>query len=449
MDADPRDQRIRELEEENARLRARVVELEQLTEKLNDRLGQLEREAHRSAAPFRRKPDERKPPGTHGKPGRKPGHEASYRAVPPVIDEQVDVPMPCCPNCGGPVHDVKSCVQHIQDLPPITPRTTRLTTYTGRCTHCGKVRTTHPMQVSFARGSAGTHLGARVLSFAAWLNKAIGLTLRKTARTLRMLWGLHITPGGLTRALERVAGRSGGLIDELIRGLKDQPAVHADETSWWLSGTQAWLWVFTTPERTVYRIEDGRGRDVVQKILGEDFKGVLVSDCLAAYEKLPYRTHKCYAHHLRALAAARVDATEPGQQRIDEVVGLLKMIITLTAARRSIPPPTLERGLIRLRETIDRLIDPPGTDEPTEKVLNRLRKRKASLLTCLEVEGVDTTNNLAERQLRPAVITRKLSCGHKSRRGADAWQTLASLAATADQRGEDFTGLIIPRLRVG
>lgn len=123
-------------------------------------------------------------------------------------------------------------------------------------------------------------------------------------------------------------------------------------------------------------------------------------------------------------------------------------VMLLTRTRESIPPPMLERGLQRLRSEMDLLLDPADPDTPTEKVINRLRKRKASLLTCLEVEGVDPTNNLAERQLRPAVIARKLSCGHKSKAGAEAWQTLASLAATAAQRGSDFVELIRPPLAV-
>ncbi|MGF1534851.1 MAG: transposase, partial [Elainellaceae cyanobacterium] len=51
---------------------------------------------------------------------------------------------------------------------------------------------------------------------------------------------------------------------------------------------------------------------------------------------------------------------------------------------------------------------------------------------------VEATNNLAERQLRPAVISRKLSCGNKTPTGATTWAILASLAATCEQRGDSF-----------
>jgi hypothetical protein len=64
-----------------------------------------------------------------------------------------------------------------------------------------------------------------------------------------------------------------------------------------------WLWVFTTLDRTIYRVEKSRGKDVVFDTLGAHFAGVLTSDCLASHENLPYTLHKGYAHHLKAIAA--------------------------------------------------------------------------------------------------------------------------------------------------
>jgi hypothetical protein len=72
-----------------------------------------------------------------------------------------------------------------------------------------------------------------------------------------------------------------------------------------LGGPGWWQWVFTTTTETVYRVEPSRGRDVVTDTLGSRFTGVLVSDCLASYEDVPYRTHKCIAHRLKAIAEAR------------------------------------------------------------------------------------------------------------------------------------------------
>ena len=65
-------------------------------------------------------------------------------------------------------------------------------------------------------------------------------------------------------------------------------------------------------------------------------------------------------------------------------------------------------------------------NQEEEKVRLRLYKQRDHLFTFLDYEYVDATNNLAERQLRPAVIARKVSCGNRTQKGAETWQTNAS-----------------------
>jgi hypothetical protein len=77
-----------------------------------------------------------------------------------------------------------------------------------------------------------------------------------------------------------------------------------------------------------------------------------------------------------------------------------------------------------------------------EKVRRRLEKQQDHLFTFLEHADVDATNNLAERQLRPAVIARKVSCGNKPPQGARTWEILTSLAATCAQQSQSFAKLV-------
>jgi len=439
MDADSRDQRIQELEAENARLR-------QLIKTLQDRIEELERAAARQAAPFRRKDKDRKPLDQQGTPGRKPGHPPARREEPPHIDDHVEVELTGCPHCGGPVDSIAPCEQIIEDLPVMRPHVTRVVTYTGRCPRCGDVRSTHPLQVSTAVGAAKVHLGARALALGALLNKHLGLPMRRTCRVLHELGGLRLTPGGLAQAMHRVAEKSKGSFLELVAGLRSQPAVYADETSWWVGGSGSWLWTFTTPDRTIYRVEKSRGKDVVLDTLGAQFAGVLTSDCLASYENLPYVMHKCYAHHLKAIAAARDRKPEDQRTYFLELRGLLHAAMTLDRMRGDLPPPEFARIRHNLDERADALILPPRSDPDEERVANRLRKRRRWLFTFLDHPGVEATNNRAERALRPAVIARKLSCGNKTERGKRTWEILASLAATCTQRGQNLVELLRPGL---
>ncbi len=446
MDADPRNQRIQELEAENERLRAANEQLRQSIKQLHERVEELERQNARQAAPFRRKDKDRKPPDQHGKPGRKKGHPPAYREEPPEVDDNIEVPLEACPHCGEAVFGVERCEQFIEDLPPIRPHVTRLVTYTGTCPRCGEVRSTHPAQVGTATGAAKTHLGARALGVAAFLNKQMGITVRSTCRVLETLGGLRITPGGLTQAMHRVAERTQSEYRDLLAGLRSQEAVYADETSWWVGGPGHWLWTFTTAERTIYRVEASRGRDVVFDTLGTAFGGVLITDCLATYENLPYTLHKCYAHHLKAIAQARDRKPEDQRTYLNEVTALLRAAMTLDRIRTDLPPPEVTRIRAHLENRADELLLPTRIDPDEERVANRLRKRRRHLFTFLDHPAVEPTNNRAERALRPAVIARKLSCGNKTQRGKRTWEILASVAATCRQRGQDFVEYLRARL---
>ena len=116
MDADPRDQRIKELEAENARLRAENQAHRELIRQLQQRIEQRERQNARQAAPLRRKDKDRKPPKQHQKPGRKPRHPPAKRKEPPQIDDHLTVTLSGCPCGGGPVANVQPCEQFIENL---------------------------------------------------------------------------------------------------------------------------------------------------------------------------------------------------------------------------------------------------------------------------------------------------------------------------------------------
>jgi transposase len=446
MAVNPRDERIRELEakvealeEENARLKATL-------EELLKRSKELERIAYRQAAPFRRPEKKRKPPEQHRTIGRPKGHAPAWRRPPEHVDEEIEVPLLQCPHCSSGLTKVVPCEQFIEDLPPIRPRVTRLVTHVGQCPRCGEVRSTHPAQVSVATGAAGTQLGPRVLGLAAWLNKHLGLPTRSTCRVLKKLGGLSITPGGLVQALHRVADRSAGAFEALVTGLREQPAVYVDETSWWLHGASRWLWGFTTPERTVYRVDTSRGREVVLEMMGDKYGGVLVSDCLASYENLPFKMQKCYAHHLKAISEARDRAPPEHREAFAELTALLKSALLLKDMQSEMPAESFAQARRNLEQQADKLLRTQGG--VAEKVRRRLRKRQQWLFTFLDHEPVEATNNRAERALRPAVIARKLSCGNKTERGRQTWEVLASLAATCHQRGQDLTDFLCPYLRI-
>jgi transposase len=432
-------ERIIALTLENLRLKEQLESAQTLLRKSEERFEQLQREAHRQAAPFRR-PEERRDPHP-ARPGRKLGHRASFRPIPQHVDEQVDVPLSSCPRCGGEVSQKSSLVQYIEEIPVVRPRVTQLTTEQGWCAHCQQeVYSTHPLQTGRAGGAAAVQLGPRALALACDLNKAKGLSMRKTVTILSEHFGLKLSAGGLALLVQRVARKVQPRYEQLALELRRSPVVHADETSWWVGGPGWWLWVFATPTTTVYVVIKSRSAAVALGLLGQDFGGVLVSDCLGIYDDLNPLQHKCYSHHLKAVAEALEVC--PGADYLGQIRALLRTAILLKALQPPQPEPRFDLCLNTLKQQAHRLLDVPRAQGVEEKVRMRLWKQRDHLFTFLERSEVPATNNLAERQLRPAVIARKISCGNKTEKGAAAWQILASLAATRRQAAGSFIELI-------
>jgi len=163
-----------------------------------------------------------------------------------------------------------------------------------------------------------------------------------------------------------------------------------------------------------------------------------VSDCLAIYDDATALQQKCYAHHHKAISEAKALHPCQGEGFLTEAAAMLRAAVALQGHKAQCDPQSFSA----LRQALERkallLLEPPRSEPCEEAVRSRLNKQRDHLFTFLDHDGVDATNNLAERQLRPAVIARKISCGNKTQKGARTWQILASLAATCAQRATSF-----------
>lgn len=426
-------------------LQKRSLQLREARERIKELEAQLEaarKVALRQAAPFRRPADKRvgEPKG----PGRKPGHPGAFRPLPQHIDQEVAAELEYCPHCGASQwENLQESVQIIEDIPVPRPQVTRLRTYQATCGNCHQEsRSHHPLQVSRATGAAGTHLGPRALALAADLNKSKCLTMRKTCRVLHDGFGLKITPGGLSQAMDRLATKAQPLYQEILQGVRHSPVLHIDETSWWLAGKPCWLWVFTHCTGTFYLISRSRSRDLLELVLGDSQPAVLVTDCLSVYDLESGLQQKCYSHHLEAIKKAKALHPEQGKGFLEDVEKLLRRALDLRQTWPLECDQTRHATIASLQAQATDLFTPRRREPLEHAIKTRLKNQQDHLFTFLQHDGVPATNNLAERQLRPAVIARKLSCGNKTDSGAHTFQVLASIAATAAQTQRPFIDII-------
>ena len=448
----------RELAAENLQLRLQLEELEQRSSaevaELKSQLAQalklmeeLQRSSRRQAGPFQRRQEQKVKPDEKKKPGRKPGHPGAFRRRPAEFDETIVVTLDKCPQCHGQVEPQQMLTQVIEELPPIKPRVTRLVTWSGCCPQCGEVHSTHPLQTSRAQGAAGTQLGPRAQGFAVLLHKYYGLPLRKACQILKQGFGLSLTSGGLSQLLDRVADKLQGKYDELLERVRTSDAVYADETSWYVGGPGHWLWVFTTPTSTVFRIASSRGHPVAAKVLGSDFSGVLVSDCATIYDKFTCPQHKCIFHHLQAIERQRKQPGMKDPSYLDRWEALWKEVLELAPARDQFTPEDFAARRTQIEARADALLKEVPKQLGDRKFHTRMTNARKHLFGCL-YHRVDPTNNRAERAIRPAVVARKISCGNKTERGSKTTEILTSLITTAHQQARDFLADLLPALAI-
>lgn len=235
--------------------------------------------------------------------------------------------------------------------------------------------------------------------------------------------------------MARVAKRLERAYEKLLEHLRASEVIYTGETGWRVSGVGYTLWVYTNDDGTYYRIVDSRNRASAEAVLSDDFDGVLVSDCLSIYDSIEGVQHKCYAHHLKALSTALRSEAGQSSSYLLEVRTLLHTAMLVKKLQPKLPEALMQQFRTTLETRFDTLLSSPRAGDHSqavqeEKIRMRLKKQQDHLLTFLDYPKVEATKNLAERQLRPAVISRKLSCGNKTERGATTWAILASLAAT-------------------
>jgi transposase len=256
---------------------------------------------------------------------------------------------------------------------------------------------------------------------------------------LKTAFSLPISRGGLSQALDRLANVLTPTHEALVQSIRTAPVVSADETGWKVGGTLRWLWVFVTPQVTVYRIMDGRGYDEACQVLGEAFSGTLVRDGWAPYRSFQLATHQtCIGGHLIRRCKELLLTAQRGAARVPHaVLRVLRRALALRDRWVKHPPTARGRAIHAglLTAEMDRLLSWHPTDEENRKLLKHLRNERDALFTFLQDPSVPASNWWGEHAIRPAVVTRKVWGGNRTPNGAATQAALASFLRTCHQQG--------------
>lgn len=351
-----------------------------------------------------------------------------------------------CPGCGEDLHDgwIHRRIQVI-DLPPVAPlEITEHRIIRRQCPRCGM--RVLPDPVGTEAGRIGRRrFGPRLMAAMTIMATVERLPGRMIQERLWREYGLRLSHGAIIGLLKRMAQAGQPAYDQLQREARASPVIHADETGWRENGQHTTVWIVTTPQLLLVH-HGRRTNQEIDGILGADFAGTIVADCYAAYDHFDGPKQRCWAHLVRdleALLAAHGDDVE--------VVAWVEGILDVYEQARQ-PRPAQEEGTTpeasrareqraRRYELLIMLLCPrqPDPSLPYATLAKRLRTHLGELFTFVRDPRVPATNNLAERGLRPLVISRKVSGGTRSSAGSETRMTLYSLCATARLQGKNPT----------
>lgn len=410
----------------------------------DERIAQLERRLNRSSrnssAPPSSDPPEKTPRRGKDPPGRKQGaqdgHEGNGRELLPAsaVDEIVEYwPERCgCGHVFAPEELVSAGEpqrHQVEELPVISSQVIEHRAQRVRCPTCGCcARAELPAQV--ARSAFGSRFEAAV----AVLSVRNRVSRRDAAELLEELFGARICAGTIDAILTRAAKALEDPYEDLLALVRSSEALNMDETGWRLKGAQRALWGMFTPRHAVFHLASDRHEDHAKELLA-DTQAIVTSDRWWAYAHLPLqRRQLCWAHlrrdfkaHAEGLAAEK-EFGEKGLALCERIFWAWE-VFAHTDDRRE-----LKRAIRRLRHEYKPIICSYATNRARNKrcrrMANNLLKAWPALWTFASHDGVQPTNNHAERSLRSAVIYRKLSLGSQSEDGERNITRLLSASIT-------------------
>jgi transposase len=376
------------------------------------------------------------------KAGGQPGHRGAHRPL--VAAERVDeirtVLPEQCRHCGrslpAEIEQARSTgavLRHqVTEMPPIQARVIEYQCHRVVCPACGEsTRAPVPEEV------AG-HFGPQLTALIAYLTVVCRMPRRVVEVLLEQVLGIEISLGSTQNCWEEASQAVAAPCQELERHLKDEPVLNVDETGWRTNGDKRFLWAFVAVRYVVYTVAPTRGSEVLIRLLGAIFRGVLCSDRFSAYLKYHSGNAQfCWAHLKRNLLGI-VEFTKSSaverfcRDALAQHARLFRLWHKFRGGHidrdqlflRSIP---IQKRIVELAE---QHLD--SQHRQARNLATALFVYNERLFTFLEEEGVEPTNNSVERALRTGVQWRKICFGNRSANGELATSRLLTVAETCD-----------------
>ena len=456
-------ERLNELENLMNQAALKIKELEKNNQSLEEENRRLKMENKRLTEEIKRihqKPFNKERPKDKEikeKPVRKGapiGHRGATHKKPEQIDNYVHVyPPRSCPFCNTELKILQekeeALEKHFQEDLAIIKITTCFIHHHCWCPRCKKI-----ISAKGENELPKAYLGPVAKTLATYLHYEAKVSKGSISKIFREFFELPLVTSSIVGFDKKLFEKGLPLYQQIKEKVRWSPFIHVDETGWNLDGQNQWLWCFTNPQLVFYHIDPKRNSEVVKKTLGEKYQGILISDDHSSYgSKVKAKAkQKCNPHFLRNIKKLEVlDLEEETKKFLEEVKNIIKQANQSHQEYR-VGKKNLEELANLKDEIFDELIKVCSVELKNEQAENFRRKilrRGEELFTFLTYPEIESNNNRVERQLRPNVILRKITFGHRSEQGTKNHSLAMSLIETAKLNGTTSRNFLFSLLTKG
>jgi transposase len=426
-----RDARIAELER-------RVAQLEALVRDLLSRLGT--NSTNSSVPPSANPLDAPKPvrkQSTGRKPGGQPGHTPHLKQLlPPERVNKIICLRPAhCAKCQTPLAhepgpgDPPPTRHQVAELPSLQAEITEYQGHARTCPGCGQV-TRAAIPADIRAHSCGPRLTATL----AYLTGGHHLPKRAVEEISGDVFAAPVALGTVSALEQEVSAALEPAHVQALDAVKEAPVKHVDETSWKQAGDKRWLWVAATARVAAFVIHARRSALGLAALLSNTIQGILCSDRWSVYDLWPtLQRQLCWAHLKRDFQKC-LDRGGPAAPIGQEGLKIVKRIFRAWYLFRGggLSRPQLQKRLDPVARDLRKLLDAGRRcrDRKTANFCTNLVLLEPALWRFVVTEGVEPTNNHAERVLRRGVLWRKISFGCHSARGCRFVERMLTVVQT-------------------
>jgi transposase len=439
-----RDARIAEGDARIAALESQVSELKDLVETLMAVVGRNSRNSY--LPPSSDGPGARggSPPRADDKRKRKrggqPGHRGSKRMMLPESEVTEVVPLypEVCESCWGRLPRDSFGLPKLYQVVDISGSAVKVTEYRRYCVQCPCGYRTRAKVVGVVPASSfGPGLMARVCA----LTGTYKLSRREAVSLLRDFFNVRMSVGSVCAIERRVSAAMGATVGEVRNHVNAAAIKHTDATSWLRAGKLRSLWTIATRDASYYEVLPDGCAETIKPMFGAA-TGILVSDRATVFSFWPMdRRQICWAHLLRKFVAfteMKTAAHKFGRSLIEVTSLVFKYWKDFSAGKMD--RAKFEHWMQPLREKFEALLT--KAQDAAIKDLSgsceNILAHRAALWRFVDCEGVEPTNNHAERELRACVLWRRRSFGSQSADGEEYAARIMTVVQTARKRGVDI-----------